>query len=184
MDNDKFTSLSSKKIIFGYGTFITKKFYRRYSYVEPAFLPHYYRIFRRDKGDWFPFILHESELDKIKNSRRSNQTTNNVSQLFNKLKSGFWGLIFGVTDEELKKMDYYEGEGVLYKRIMENVILKNTNHVRAYLYYPTEETIEKYNLREYILQGDLWQEYIIKNYKEIIDEFPELRKVDPPCLII
>jgi gamma-glutamylcyclotransferase (GGCT)/AIG2-like uncharacterized protein YtfP len=143
--------------IFGYGTFITNKWYKSSSNVQPAFLPNYFRIYLPNES--FPFILKDSGTNQ-------------------KYKSGFWGLLFQVDSNGLSNLDKYEGLGNLYDRIEEYIILKNGDQVKCYLYYPTRKTIESLNLYDLIELGDGWRTKIIDEYPEIIEEFPELKKTD------
>ncbi|MBD3352412.1 MAG: hypothetical protein GF364_13070 [Candidatus Lokiarchaeota archaeon] len=142
-------------LVFGYGTFITKKIYKDKNNVQPAYLPRYFRVYR--PRDWFPYVIKSSDC--------------NDSVDF---KPGFWGLVFQVNKSELTELDLYEGEGSLYKRISEQFLLPDGSKIDAFLYYPMKNTIRRYNLMDYIRLGDLWRKKIIEEHPDIVKEFPQL----------
>ncbi|MHA1819479.1 MAG: gamma-glutamylcyclotransferase family protein [Promethearchaeota archaeon] len=146
-------SSSEKHLIFGYGTFITKKFYKRYDDVKSAFLPGYYRV--TPPGYWYPFVIKDNGA-------------------YPHIKSGFWGLVFKVDENGLKRLDIYEGEGDLYSRVKVDIIYSDGAKGVAELYYPTERSIKETNLYSLIPEGDKWRERIIQKHPDIIKEFPEL----------
>lgn len=107
--------------VFGYGTFITKQMYKGKQNVRAAYLPNYYRVYRPQ--DWFPYILMDD------NS-------------FRNVKSGFWGLLFYVTENELRHLDQYEGEGSIYRRIRVDGLEKTGEETEFFVYYPMNHRIE------------------------------------------
>ncbi|MBN2155207.1 MAG: gamma-glutamylcyclotransferase [Candidatus Lokiarchaeota archaeon] len=148
--------------IFGYGTFITSGIYRKFTKVRSAYLLGYARILR--PGDLFPFILQKTP----ENPNNSTETGN----------SGFWGLVFDVSPERLEELDFYEGS--LYTRIQVKCMYLDGETDEVMVYYPTEEIIELYNLRNYITNDDPWRDKIVHNHPAIIEQFPELARSEPP----
>jgi gamma-glutamylcyclotransferase (GGCT)/AIG2-like uncharacterized protein YtfP len=146
-------------MIFGYGTFITLRLFENKRNIRPAFLPKYYRIFRL--FDSYPYIL-------------------NASDYPSKLKPGFWGLTFDVNESELKGLDHYEGEGVLYNRIEAKCIFSDKSEHDINVYYPTESTIGQNQLPKYIHQGDTWLKKMKKENSDIFLEFPDLARSEDP----
>jgi gamma-glutamylcyclotransferase (GGCT)/AIG2-like uncharacterized protein YtfP len=133
--------------VIGYGTFITRNLWKDKRNVEVCKVKGYKRIF--PEGNWFPYVLPSES-------------------------SSFWALKFEVNEEELKQLDYYEGvHAGLYKRVKTKVELKNGEEIEAYIYVPTEKTIESQNLSEDMDKIDRWQEEI-KEHPEILEKFPEL----------
>ena len=133
--------------IVGYGTFITKSYWKDKEDVETCLVKDYVRIF--PEGNWFPYIL------SCKGA-------------------SFWALKFNVSEKELDDLDQYEGVSAnLFKRVETKVKLKNNEEIRAYLYVPTEETIESQNLSHEMDKIDRWKEEI-KKIPDIVKEFPEL----------
>ena len=146
-------------MIFGYGTFISLRMYKDKKKVQAAFLPDYYRVYKPSNG--FPYILKASDYQSLR-------------------KPGFWGLIFEVNQEELKRLDVYEGEGSLYHRINGNCILPNKNEQPVSFYYPTESSIRYEDLANYLRHGDTWLEKMKRENADIIMEFPDLSRTDDP----
>ncbi|MHA1148224.1 MAG: gamma-glutamylcyclotransferase family protein [Promethearchaeota archaeon] len=133
--------------VVGYGTFITKKYYEDKQNVEVCLIQDFIRIF--PQGNWFPYAL----------SLRG---------------SSFWALKFSVSLDFLKKLDYYEGvSSGLFNRIEISILLKNEKKKRAFLYIPSQETIEKYKLSPELDSNDRWKEEIRK-FPEITKKFPKL----------
>ncbi|TXT60479.1 MAG: hypothetical protein BAJALOKI2v1_100025 [Promethearchaeota archaeon] len=133
--------------VVGYGTFITRSLWKNKKNVQVCKVMGYKRIF--PEGNWFPYVL-PSET------------------------SSFWALKFDVNEEELKQLDYYEGvHADLYKREKTQVELKNGELIKAFIYVPTEKTIESQDLSEDMDNIDRWQEEI-KAHPEIVEKFPEL----------
>jgi len=161
--------ISMKYLVFGYGTFITNKIYKKYKNPKPAFLMDYYRIFRKNEGDWFPYILHKQVFEITKNNDK-----NNKSEKVLQIKPGFWGIVFEVDEDELYELDKYEGLEEIYKRIEDNVMLKDGTILKAMIYYPNDKTIKQKRLKDFLNERDLWLDYMKENFKEIINEFPEL----------
>ncbi|MBD3197718.1 MAG: hypothetical protein GF317_21885 [Candidatus Lokiarchaeota archaeon] len=142
----KITEYSS---VVGYGTFITKKLWKNKRNVEVCKVLNFTRIF--PKENWFPYVLP-------------------------KKGESFWGLLFDVTSSELKELDYYEGvDSGLYKRVTTVVKTKDKEDKKAFIYVPTEHTINRANLSLEIDTNDRWKEEIKKS-QEIVDKFPELVK--------
>lgn len=142
-------------LVFGYGTFITKQVYKDKEKVRPAYLPDYFRVYRPQ--DWFPYVLRDDDSHP-------------------EVKSGFWGLLFKVNDEELRNLDIYEGEGRLYRRIKANGLEKNGDEAEFYIYYPMDSTIREMNLHQYVSSGDLWRQKIIDEHPGIIQDYPQLKR--------
>ncbi len=133
--------------IVGYGTFITHGYWKEKQNVEVCLVNHYARIY--PKNQWYPYIL-DSE------------------------NSSFWALKFDINEEELVKLDNYEGvSSQLYNRIMIKVQLKNKKVIPAFIYIPTEKTIISQNLTLELDRKDRWREEI-KKIPEIVSKFPEL----------
>ena len=135
--------------IFGYGTFITNEFFTQYTNVEPVYLPGFIRVLR--PIDTFPYILRN---------------------IYDIKRNGFWGLAFDVSPKQLAELDYYEGS--LYDRIEIECLLRNGKKIPVQTYYPTQNTIKNYNIADYIMERDLWQEKIIVDHPDICNKFPEL----------
>ncbi|TFF90560.1 MAG: gamma-glutamylcyclotransferase [Promethearchaeota archaeon] len=133
--------------VVGYGTFITRGHWKDKKNVEVCKVIGYRRIF--PKGNWFPYII-PSKGDS------------------------FWALKFDVNAQQLKHLDYYEGvQAGLYKRVKTKIQLKNGETSEAYVYVPTQQTIESQNLSLEIDKTDRWKEEI-KQHPEVIQRFPEL----------
>lgn len=132
--------------IVGYGTFITYNIWKDKANVEVCLVKNFTRIY--PKGSWFPYAL------------RSN--------------GSFKALKFDVNNRELKTLDLIEGvyEG-LFERVITPIYLKNDSKSSAFIYIPTEKTIESQNLSLELDKVDRWVEEILKCY-EIIHKFPEL----------
>lgn len=132
--------------IIGYGTFITHNLWKDKANVEVCLVKNFTRIY--PKGSWFPYTL------------RSNGS----------LKA----LKFDVNNRELKTLDLIEGvyEG-LFERVITPIYLKNDSKSFAFIYIPTEKTIESQNLSLELDKVDRWEEEILK-CNEIIHKFPEL----------
>ena len=132
--------------IIGYGTFITHNLWKDKANVEVCLVKNFTRIY--PKGSWFPYAL------------RSNGS----------LKA----LKFDVNNRELKTLDLIEGvyEG-LFERVITPIYLKNDSKSFAFIYIPTEKTIESQNLSLELDKVDRWEEEILK-CNEIIHKFPEL----------
>ena len=140
--------------IFGYGTFITSGIYQNFQHVRAAFLPGYVRILR--PVDPFPYIIRAE--------------TKNQS-------SGFWGLVFEVDVEGLKRLDFYEGG--LYKRIHVDILYSDGASESVMVYYPTQRVISQYHRLDYITDEDPWRTQLL-DHPDIIAEFPELGWKHPP----
>jgi len=145
--------------LFGYGTFITNKLYLDEDNVRAAYLPNYIRIMR--PFDQFPFIL----MYKFKKDDA---------------KIGFWGLKFEIRDSDIDYFDYYEGEGDLYVRIRLRCIYSDCTEEDVFVYYPTQKTIQIYDLYSYISSIDKWGIKIKKECPEVISDFPDLLRMDDP----
>jgi len=138
--------LSRIKVV-GYGTFITRGIWKNKQKVEPCFVKGYKRIL--PPGNWFPFVL------KCENN-------------------SFWALKFEINENELRELDFYEGvELGLFERQKIPIYLKNGKEDQAYIYLPTQKTINQFKLDLKCDDKDLWKE-VIKKDKEIINRFPEL----------
>ena len=74
------------------------------------------------------------------------------------------GYIIELTDEELRKADYYEGYPELYNRVEENVMVDDKT-VKAWVYILDEkdETKNKYSLTDF---DKYYEDVLEKNYKE------------------
>jgi len=133
--------------IVGYGTFITHGYWKDKLHVQVCLVNDFIRIF--PKGNWFPYILHC-------------------------IKSSFWALKFDVSKEELNELDRYEGDHAgLFKRIQISVFLNDKRKLNAFIYIPTDETINTLNLNPNIDKIDRWKEEI-KKFPEVVKKFPEL----------
>ncbi|MEJ2248527.1 MAG: gamma-glutamylcyclotransferase [Candidatus Lokiarchaeota archaeon] len=133
--------------VVGYGTFITRGYWKEKENVEVCQVNGYRRIFPR--GNWFPYVL-PSEGDS------------------------FWALKFDVNSQQLEQLDYYEGvKAGLYKRVKTEIMLKNEEKSEAFIYVPTEATIESQNLALESDEEDQWKEEI-KKVPEIVEKFPKL----------
>ncbi|TFG09216.1 MAG: gamma-glutamylcyclotransferase [Promethearchaeota archaeon] len=133
--------------VIGYGTFITHGHWKNKSNVRVCTVKNYIRIF--PKGNWFPYVLPSEG-------------------------ASFKALIFEVNKQELEALDRYEGvHAGLYKRVETDVFLKNDEKKRAYIYVPTEKTINSQDLSVDLDKNDRWKEEMYR-YAEIRDKFPEL----------
>ncbi len=133
--------------IVGYGTFITKHHWRKKSKVEVCKVLNFRRIF--PKGYWFPYVL------PCKGS-------------------SFWALKFDVNEDSLQELDYYEGvSSKLFKRTKIQIYLRDGHEENAFIYIPTDQTINSENLTLDIDEDDRWKEEI-KKFPEIVKKFPEL----------
>jgi gamma-glutamylcyclotransferase (GGCT)/AIG2-like uncharacterized protein YtfP len=143
---DSHVSSTSFSVV-GYGTFITHGHWRNKHNIEVCLVRNYIRIF--PKGNWFPYVL------PLKNS-------------------SFWALKFDVNEQELLELDKFEGVSAgLFKRVETEIILKSSEKEKAFIYIPTEKTINLQNLNAEIDKNDTWKEEIRK-FPEIVDKFPEL----------
>jgi gamma-glutamylcyclotransferase (GGCT)/AIG2-like uncharacterized protein YtfP len=141
--------MSENISVVGYGTFITKGYWKNKSNVMVCRVIGFKRIF--PKGNWFPYVLPDPD-------------------------SSFWALKFDVNQEELRKLDYYEGvPSGLYKRVKTVIELKDGSKIQALIYVPTESTIKREDLALDMDKSDRWKQEIAKHL-EIIEEFPELVK--------
>ena len=137
----------NKYSIVGYGTFITRGYWKDKSNVEVCKVIGFRRIL--SEGNWFPYVLPDKN-------------------------SSFWALKFDVSENELKKLDYYEGVPAgLYKRIKIDIQLKNGTKHEAFIYVPTEKTIQQQDLSLKMDKKDKWREEI-RNHPNILQKFPEL----------
>ncbi len=133
--------------IVGYGTFITKGYWKNKENIEVCKVSGYRRIY--PENSWFPYVLKDKE-------------------------SSFWALKFDVSGDDLYQLDVYEGVfSGLYKRILIEVNIKNYVLKKAYIYIPTKETVKKEKLSLEMDYTDKWKNEIKKN-TEIIKLFPEL----------
>ena len=133
--------------VVGYGTFITKGHWKDKIDVNSCLVEEYVRIF--PKGNWFPYVLSCKD-------------------------ASFWALKFDVNEKELDDLDHYEGvPAEIFKRVETRVILKNREKINAFIYVPTEKTIESQNLTLEMDDSDRWREEI-KKIPEIVKKFPEL----------
>lgn len=133
--------------IVGYGTFITRGYWKDKKNVEVCNVKNYTRIF--PKGCWYPYIIEAKS-------------------------SSFWALKFDVDEEQLTKLDIYEGVNLnLFKRLEIEVALKNKTIIKAFIYIPTEETIKLHNISIIQDKNDRWKEEI-KKLPEILELYPEL----------
>jgi gamma-glutamylcyclotransferase (GGCT)/AIG2-like uncharacterized protein YtfP len=141
--------MQNKYSVVGYGTFITRETWKNKSNVKVCKVTGFRRVL--PQGNWFPYILPDED-------------------------SSFWALKFDVNEEELKQLDYYEGVPAgLYKRITITIQLKNGTEKEAFIYVPTEKTIQQQNLSLNMDKDDKWK-YEIKKHSKIVEKFPELLK--------
>jgi len=139
--------MSEKFSVVGYGTFITKGYWKNKSNVEVCKVIGFRRVF--PKGNWFPYVLPDPD-------------------------SSFWALKFDVTKENLRELDYYEGvPSGLYKRTKTVIELKDGTKQQAFIYVPTESTIKRENLTLDVDKKDKWK-FEIKKHPEIVEKFPKL----------
>jgi len=132
--------------VIGYGTFITRGYWKNKENVEPCLVRNYSRVF--PPNYWFPVVFPSNE--------------------------SFWALKFDVTQEELNQLDNYEGVDLgLFERIQINVELKTRDKIKAFLYIPTENLIISQLLTKELDTSDRWKEHI-KTFPEIVLFFPEL----------
>ncbi len=83
-------------------------------------------------------------------------------------------LKFDVEKDQLDDLDQYEGVSAdLFKRVKTRVLLKNGKTIQAFIYIPTEKSIESQNLTFELDKKDRWKEEI-KKFPEIVKQFPEL----------
>ena len=133
--------------VVGYGTFITKGHWKDKDNVEVCIVKDFVRI--HPKGNWFPFILP-------------------------KKGNSFKALKFDVEKGQLNALDLYEGVSAdLYDRVEIQVFLKNNDKINAFIYVPTQKTIESQGLTPEMDKNDRWREEI-KKFPEIVNKFPEL----------
>jgi gamma-glutamylcyclotransferase (GGCT)/AIG2-like uncharacterized protein YtfP len=132
--------------VVGYGTFITRGHWEHKQNVEPCIVRNYTRIFPQNY--WFPVVLPSND--------------------------SFWALKFDVIEQELNKLDNYEGINYdFFERVQVEVELKTGSHINAFLYIPTENLIKGQNLTIDLDKNDKWKEEI-KKFPEIVEKFPEL----------
>jgi hypothetical protein len=138
---------SSLYSVVGYGTFITRGYWKSKKNVEICLVRDYIRIF--PPGNWFPYVL--------------------PCKL-----SSFFALKFDVNKEELGKIDFYEGiiEKHFERKIVK-ILLKNKNIISAFIYVPSESTIKSQKLTPEIDKNDCWKEEI-KKFPKLVSMFPEL----------
>jgi hypothetical protein len=140
------TSDSNFISVIGYGTFITRGFWKDKFNVEICTVLNFTRIFPRN--NWFPYAL--------------------------KSAGSFQALKFNVTKEEIYFLDKIEGvNNGLFKRVMVDILLKNNQSSSAFMYVPTEETIISQKLTLESDKIDRWKEEI-KKIPEIVRKFPDL----------
>lgn len=133
--------------IVGYGTFLTKGYWKGKKNVEPCLVRDYIRIL--PEGYWYPFALY-------------------------KKGASFWALKFDITVIELDTLDIYEGVAEkLYDRILINVELEENRIISAYLYVPSQNTIQNSKLTTDLDEQDRWREKLLLN-SELISQFPIL----------
>jgi gamma-glutamylcyclotransferase (GGCT)/AIG2-like uncharacterized protein YtfP len=132
--------------IIGYGTFITRNLWKDKKNVEVCTVKNFTRIY--PKNSWFPYVLQS--------------------------KGSFKALKFDVNGQELETLDQIEGvfEG-LFKRVDTEISLKNDRKSSAFIYVPTDKTIQSQNLFLELDKTDQWKEEI-KKHSEIVNKFPEL----------
>ncbi len=132
--------------VVGYGTFITHGLWKDKFNVEVCTVINFSRIF--PTNNWFPYAL--------------------------KSTGSFKALKFDVSKEEIHYLDDIEGvSNGLFKRVMVNILLKNSWSSSAFMYIPTEETIASQKLTLESDKIDRWKEEI-KNIPEIVRNFPDL----------
>lgn len=131
----------------GYGTFITRNHWRNKSNVKVCKVRNFRRIL--PKGNWFPYVLSQEG-------------------------SSFWALKFDVSDNQLQRLDNYEGisEG-LYRRVEIKVLLLDQSEEKAFIYVPTKTTIQKYGLSLEMDVNDNWIDEI-KKHPDVVEKFPKL----------
>ena len=131
----------------GYGTFITKGHWKDKENVETCIVKDFVRIY--PKSNWYPFILPAKG-------------------------NSFKALKFDVEKGQLNALDLYEGVSAdLYDRVETHVFLKNNDKINAFIYVPTQKTIESQGLTPEMDKIDRWREEI-KKFPEIVKQFPEL----------
>ncbi|MBY9017320.1 MAG: gamma-glutamylcyclotransferase [Candidatus Lokiarchaeota archaeon] len=132
--------------VIGYGTFITRGYWKDKQNVESCLVNNYSRVFPRKY--WFPVVLPSDD--------------------------SFWALKFDVSQEELNQLDNYEGVHLgLFERIQTKVELKTGSKINAFLYVPTENLIVSQMLTNELDTSDRWKEHI-RTFPEIVQLFPEL----------
>ncbi|MHA1105613.1 MAG: gamma-glutamylcyclotransferase family protein [Promethearchaeota archaeon] len=132
--------------VIGYGTFITRRYWKDKQNVEPCLVSNYSRVF--PPRYWFPVVLPSND--------------------------SFWALKFDVTQAELNQLDNYEGVHLgLFERIQTKVELKTGNKIKAFLYVPTENFIISQMLTKELDTSDRWKDHV-KTFPEIVQLFPEL----------
>ena len=140
------TSDSNFISVVGYGTFITRGLWKNKFNVEVCTVINFTRIFPRNS--WFPYAL--------------------------KSTGSFQALKFDITKEEIYFLDKIEGvNNGLFKRVMVDILLKNSRSSSAFIYVPTEETIVSQKLTVESDKIDRWKEEI-KKIPEIVRNFPAL----------
>jgi len=133
--------------VVGYGTFITEGYWKDKENVETCIVKDFVRIY--PKANWFPFILPAKG-------------------------NSFKALKFDVEKGQLHALDLYEGVSAdLYDRVKIQVFIKNDNKINAFIYVPTQKTIESQGLTPEMDKNDRWREKI-KKFPEIVKKFPEL----------
>ncbi len=132
--------------VVGYGTFITRGYWKNKHDVEPCLVHNYSRVF--PPNYWFPVIFPSNE--------------------------SFWALKFDVTQEDLNQLDDDEGVDLgLFERIQITVELKTREKIAAFLYILTEKLINSQKLSLELDMNDRWKEHL-KKFQEIVQLFPEL----------
>jgi len=140
------TSDSNFISVVGYGTFITRGLWKNKFNVEVCTVINFTRIFPRNS--WFPYAL--------------------------KSTGSFQALKFDITKEEIYFLDKIEGvNNGLFKRVMVDILLKNSRSSSAFIYVPTEETIVSQNLNLESDKIDRWKEEL-KKIPEVVRNFPDL----------
>jgi hypothetical protein len=143
---NNYSSDSNFISIIGYGTFITHGLWINKFNIEVCTVVNFTRIFPRN--NWFPYAL--------------------------KSTGSFKALKFDVTKEELIILDKLEGvNNGLFKRVMIDILLKNSRPSSAFMYVPTEETIVSQKLTLELDKIDRWKEEI-KKIPEVVRNFPDL----------
>lgn len=147
-DNQSEDEVNLKKYVIGYGTFIPNKTFLKSTDVRVIIVRHYRRIWTRETI--FPFVLEDSSFP------------------------GFHALMFSVSQSRLAKMDIYEGvdTGLFLRKEILVEDLQGTKF-QAYIYVPSSNTIEEYQLTMQSDPEDEWQKEIAKN-AQIVETFPEL----------
>ena len=132
--------------VIGYGTFITRGYWKDKQNIEPCLVSNYSRVF--PPNYWFPVVFPSND--------------------------SFWALKFDVSQEELNQLDNYEGVHLgLFERIRTQVELKRGNKIIAFLYIPTENLIITQKLTIELDTSDRWKDHL-KTFPEIVQLFPEL----------